>query len=144
MNTTTEKNLNLALMRTAYKTLESGDVDACVDLLTEDFTANLPGLPDPMHGREIWRLGAQAMWEGFPDLKITVEDMFGVDDKVAVRVHFEGTHRGTFQGVEATGRPVSFRSIEIYRVEGDKVAEEWVAPDMIGLMRQISPEPTGH
>ncbi|MEU9996555.1 ester cyclase [Streptomyces sp. NPDC050848] len=39
---------------------------------------------------------------------------------------------------------MSFRSIEIYRVEGDKVAEEWVAPDMIGLMQQISPEPTEH
>ncbi|MEJ8641000.1 ester cyclase [Streptomyces sp. MS1.HAVA.3] len=31
---------------------------------------------------------ARAMWEGFPDLQINVEDMFGADDKVAVRVHF--------------------------------------------------------
>ncbi|MDQ0954710.1 steroid delta-isomerase-like uncharacterized protein [Streptomyces phaeochromogenes] len=140
--TTTEKNL--ALLHTSYEALERGDLDACAEMLTENFIANVPGLPDPLHGSQIWRLGAQAMWDGFPDLRIKVEDMFGADDKVAVRVHFRGTHRGTFQGIPATDRPVSFRSIELYRVEGDRIAEEWVAPDMISLMQQISPTPTDH
>jgi steroid delta-isomerase-like uncharacterized protein len=142
MDTTVTKNL--ALMRAAYAKVEAQDLDACTELLTEDFVANLPGAPGPLHGREIWRHGTQAMWEGFPDLRIDVEDMFGVDDKVVVRVHFRGTHRGAFQGVEATDRPVSFRSIEIYRIEGDRIAEEWVAPDMIGLMQQIAPAPASH
>ncbi|MFI9051978.1 ester cyclase [Streptomyces sp. NPDC053427] len=136
MNTAPEKNL--ALMHTAYKTLQSGDLDACAAMLTENFIANVPGMPDPLHGREVWKLGAQAMLEAFPDLQIQVEDMFSVDDKVAVRVHFRGTHQGTFQGIRATQRPVSFRSIELYRLEGDKIAEEWVAPDMLSLMGQIS------
>ncbi|MFD4247827.1 ester cyclase [Streptomyces sp. NPDC058525] len=139
MGTTTERNL--ALLHTAYRALGSGDLDACVDMLTEDFIANVPGLPEPLHGREIWRLGAQAMLDGFPDLQIKVEDMFGADDRVAVRVRFSGTHRGEFQGIAATDRPVHFRSIEVYRVEGGKIAEEWVAPDMISLMQQISPAP---
>ncbi|MET9610148.1 ester cyclase [Streptomyces sp. NPDC006512] len=130
---------NLALLRTAYQQLEGGDLDACVGLLTEDFIANLPGLPGPLHGREVWRLGAQAMLAGFPGIRLDIEDMFGVGDKVAVRVHFHGTHGGTFQGIEATHRPVSFRSIELYRIEGDRIAEEWVAPDMTSLMQQISP-----
>ncbi|MFI1888684.1 ester cyclase [Streptomyces jumonjinensis] len=139
MNTAAEKNM--ALLRTAYQNLRNRDLDACVELLTENFIANLPGAPGPLHGREIWKLGTQAMLEGFPDLQITVEDMFGAGDKVAVRVHFRGTHQGTFQGVAATHRPVSFRSVELYRLEGDRIAEEWVAPDMITLMRQISPPP---
>ncbi|MGW7041990.1 ester cyclase [Streptomyces avermitilis] len=140
MATATEKNA--ALLRTAYQRLQSGDLDACVELLTENFIANVPGTPDPLHGREVWRLGAQAMLEGFPDIQVDVEDMFSVRDKVAVRVHFRGTHQGTFQGVAATHRPVSFRSLELYRIEGDKIAEEWVAPDLISLMQQISP-PSG-
>ncbi|MER7049158.1 ester cyclase [Streptomyces jumonjinensis] len=139
MNTAAEKSM--ALLRTAYQNLRNRDLDACVELLTENFIANLPGAPGPLHGREIWKLGTQAMLEGFPDLQITVEDMFGAGDKVAVRVHFRGTHQGTFQGVAATHRPVSFRSVELYRLEGEKIAEEWVAPDMITLMRQISPPP---
>ncbi|MQS36471.1 ester cyclase [Streptomyces katsurahamanus] len=143
MNTAAETNAetNMALLRTAYQNLRNRDLDACVELLTENFIANLPGAPGPLHGREIWKQGTQTMLEGFPDLQITVEDMFGAGDKVAVRVHFRGTHQGTFQGVAATHRPVSFRSVELYRLEGDRIAEEWVAPDMITLMRQISPPP---
>ncbi|KOU19059.1 hypothetical protein ADK52_29415 [Streptomyces sp. WM6372] len=125
-------------MRTAYETLQSGDLDASATMLTEDFIANVPGMPDPLYGREVWKLGARAMLKGFPDLRIQVEDMFGVDDKVAVRVRFRGTHQGTFQGIRATQRPVDFRSIELYRLEGDKIAEEWVAPDMMSLMQQLS------
>ncbi|MFF3017293.1 ester cyclase [Streptomyces sp. NPDC057939] len=138
MGTVTEKNLTL--LRTAYGRLERADVEACAQLLTEDFIANVPGMADPLHGREVWKLGARAMWDGFPDLRITVEDMFGAGDRVAVRVHFSGTHRGSFQGFAPTGREVGFRSLEIYRVEDDRIAEEWVAPDMISLMRQIAPE----
>ncbi|NUK51584.1 ester cyclase [Streptomyces lunaelactis] len=76
--------------------------------------------------------------DAFPDLKINVQDMFSVGDKVTVLVHFQGTHQGAFQQFEATGRQVSYRSIEVYRIEGDKIAEEWVAPDMLSLMQQIS------
>ncbi|MEO3974973.1 ester cyclase [Streptomyces sp. CAU 1734] len=137
MNTAPERNM--ALLRTAYQNLASRDLDACAALMTEDFIANLPGAPGPLHGREIWKLGAQAMIDGFPDLRITVEDMFGDGDQVAVRVRFRGTHQGIFQGVAATHRPVGFRSIEIYRIEDGRIAEEWVAPDMISLMGQISP-----
>lgn len=129
---------NIALLREAFETLQCGDLDASAEFLTEDFIINLPGLSEPLHGREIWKMGVQSMLDGFPDLRIDIEDIFGADDKVAVRVRFHGTHDGPFQGVPPTHRPVSFTSIEIYRVAGDKIAEEWVAPDMMGLMRQIT------
>ncbi|WCD89951.1 hypothetical protein KPP03845_106375 [Streptomyces xanthophaeus] len=141
MIATTEKNITL--LRTAFQAVESGDLDAAERMLTEDFIANLPGITEPLRGREAWRLGAQSMLESFPDLKIEVKDVFGVDDKVTVLLRFRGTHLGAFQQFEAAGRQVNFRSIEVYRIEGDKVAEEWVAPDMIGLMQQISPAPDG-
>ncbi|WP_277914779.1 ester cyclase [Streptomyces sp. Root431] len=48
--------------------------------------------------------------DGFPDLRIDVEDMFGAGDKVAVRVRFRGTHRGAFQGVAATNAPKDGRN----------------------------------
>jgi steroid delta-isomerase-like uncharacterized protein len=129
---------NVTVVRAAFETLQDGDLDTCAEHLTENFIVNLPGLPEPLHGREIWKLGVQAMRDGFPDLRITVEDIFGADDRVAVRLHFSGTHTGAFQGVPPTHRKVTFTSVDIYRVEGDKIAEEWVSPDMFGLMRQIA------
>ena len=132
---------NITVVRTAFEALQRGDLDACAELLTETFIINLPGLAEPLHGREIWKLGVQAMFEGFPDLRVGIEDIFGAGDKVAVRLRFSGTQEGPFQGVPPTHRRVGFTSIDIYRVEGDKIAEEWVSPDMMGLMRQVS-EPT--
>ncbi|WP_329025302.1 ester cyclase [Streptomyces sp. NBC_00690] len=134
----------MALIRTAYQLVESGDLDEAAQLLTEDFIANVPGSPAPLHGREIWRQGTKAMKDAFPDLKIDVQDMFGVDDKVTVLVHMQGTHQGVFQQFEATGRQVGYRSVEVYRFDGDRIAEEWVAPDLLSLMQQISPTPTDH
>ncbi|WP_406192302.1 ester cyclase [Streptomyces sp. NBC_01017] len=142
MTATVEKNM--ALMRTAYRLVESGEFDEAAQMLTEDFIANVPGCPDPLHGREIWYQGTKIMKDAFPDLKINVQDMFGVGDKVTVLVHFEGTHQGTFLQFEATGRQVGYRSVEVYRFEGDQIAEEWVAPDMLSLLQQISPTPARH
>ncbi|MFC7328975.1 ester cyclase [Marinactinospora rubrisoli] len=129
---------NMARLRDAYHALQGGDLDACVEMLSPDFIANIPGLPGPVYGTEIWRQGARAMLAGFPDLRIDVEDMFGAADRVAVRARFHGTHLGAFQGARPTGERVAFWSLEMYRFEGGRIAEEWVAPDMAGLMRQIS------
>jgi steroid delta-isomerase-like uncharacterized protein len=137
MQTATPEKIT-AIMRKAYGTLQNGGLEAAAELLTEDFIANLPGLPEPLHGREIWKQGARSMLEAFPDLRIEIEDMFAAGNKVAVRVRIRGTHQGPFEGVPATHREVDFRSLELYRLEGDKIAEEWVAPDMISLMQQIS------
>ncbi|MEV4282636.1 ester cyclase [Actinoplanes xinjiangensis] len=139
MTASVEKNVTV--VRTAFETLQHGDLDACAEQLTENFIVNLPGLPDPLRGRKIWKFGVQAMRDGFPDLSIVIEDIFGAGDRVAVRLRFSGTHTGTFQDVPATHRPVTFTSIDIYRVEGDRIAEEWVSPDMAGLMQQITAAP---
>jgi steroid delta-isomerase-like uncharacterized protein len=132
---------NIALLRRGFELVQSRDLPASAELLTEDFIANLPGLPEPVRGREIWTLGVQAMWQGFPDLRIEIADIFGAGDRVAVRLRFSGTHDGEFEGVPATHRPVNFTSVEIYRFEGDRIAEEWVSPDMLGLMQQITAPP---
>jgi predicted ester cyclase len=82
--------------------------------------------------------------EAFPDLRLTVQDIFSVGDKVAARVAFHGTHRGEFQGIPPTGKEVAFSSIEVNRMVGGKVEEHWVELDLLGLMQQlgVAPGPT--
>ena len=81
--------------------------------------------------------------EAFPDLRLTVEDIFSVGEKVAARVAFHGTHRSEFQGIPPTSKEVAFSSIEVNRVVGGKVEEHWVELDLLGLMQQLGilPEP---
>lgn len=68
--------------------------------------------------------------------------MIAGGDKVVVRMTWEGTHRGAFLGVAATGRPVRYERIEIWRVDDrGRLAEHWGAYDFYGLLRQLDAVP---
>lgn len=69
------------------------------------------------------------MAQGFPDLATTMEDTIAEGDKVVVRWRATGTHRGTFDGIPATGRTVTFTAISIMRLAGGMIVEEWVEAD---------------
>ena len=113
-----------------------------VDVLAPGYIAHAPGLPSPLD-LEAWSQFTAAFVEAFPDLRLTVEDIFSSEDMVAARVSFRGTHRGEFQGIPPTGKEVAFTSIEVNRVRDGKVEEHWVELDLLGLMQQLGaiPEP---
>jgi steroid delta-isomerase-like uncharacterized protein len=71
------------------------------------------------------------------DPHFTIEDLVAEDDKVVVRWTNSGTNVGEFAGMPATGRSFSIQGIDIYRVEGDKLAEHWHVIDLFGQMQQL-------
>ena len=62
---------------------------------------------------------------------------------MTTRYTLGGTHQGEFFGIPASGRRVEISGINIDRVEGGKVVEEWASYDLLGAMRQLGaiPEP---
>ncbi|WP_405062964.1 ester cyclase [Kribbella sp. NBC_01505] len=135
---TTTRAANVELLRDLYQLVADGEIDRAAEHLTEDFIANQPGRPDPTIGRAPWKEGTHYMLTAFPDLNPTVEEIFGHEDRVVVRVRFEGTHQGPLMDIPPTHRKVTYTSLELYRLEDGKVAEEWVAPDMLDLLRQLT------
>ncbi len=82
-----------------------------------------------------------AFWEqifaAFPDVKVVTHDLVVEGDRIAGRFGIWAP-RGTFFGVEATGRPLNFQSIDFWRVEENRLlAEHWDQLDMAGLFRQL-------
>ncbi|MYX08600.1 DUF4440 domain-containing protein [Streptomyces sp. SID8375] len=130
------------LVRTAFAAFNSGDLDACTQLLTEDFAINIAGMPFQMRGRDAWRQNAMVMRTAFPDFHTRIDDIFASGKHIAVRLTMQGTHRGDFRGIPATGRRVEYSSIELYRVADGYLAEEWIASDMETLMRQLNGFPS--
>lgn len=128
---------NVKLMRTAFAALGRKDADAVVALMPPDFLINIAGMPYQKRGTGTWRKHAEILFFAFPDLQVKVEDIFGAEDKVAVRLRISGTHAGEFLGVRPTGKRVDYESTEIYRIADGKIAEEWICSDMLTLMAQI-------
>lgn len=134
----TQAQANIDLIRRALSAFNAADLDQCVTLLTEDFAINLAGMPFQMRGREAWTSNAEVMQTAFPGIQAEIDDIFGAEDRVAVRLTFRGTHRGEFLGIAATGRDVVFMSLELYRVVDGQLAEEWISSDLTTLMRQLT------
>jgi predicted ester cyclase len=76
---------------------------------------------------------------------MTIEDIFGEGDRVAVRLTSRATQSGEFMGMPATGRTYEIEELHIFRVEGDRIAEHWHQMDAFGMLRQLGamPSPKG-
>jgi steroid delta-isomerase-like uncharacterized protein len=129
---------NVELVRAGFQAFNERDADGCMALAAPDLIINLAEMPEPQHGREVWRQGFEMMKLAFPDLQAHIEDIFAAQDKVAVRLRFHGTHSGDFLGFPATGRTIEYVSHEFYRIADGLIAEEWICSDMATLLRQLS------
>ena len=128
---------NKALVRREYEQgVNQQNFSVRDEVLASNFVAHFPGHA-PIQGIDEFRQFTSAFFTAFPDLKTTIEDLMAEGDKVAVRQTWRGTHTSNFLHIPPTGKQVTFTSIEIYRVSGGKLAEEWVELDMFGLLQQL-------
>lgn len=74
----------------------------------------------------------------FPRYELEVLDMVAEGDRVACRMVFRGTHRGDFQGIEATGRDATMSVYAFYQVADGKIADAWVLADGADLVEQLT------
>lgn len=129
---------NAALVLNSIEALNAGDTEGLLAVVAPDIVIHYAEMAEPLHGRDTWQHGFELMRRAFPDLEARVDDLVAADDKVAIRVSFQGTHQGEFQGIPATSRTIHYVSHEFYRVENGLFAEEWICSDMASLFRQLS------
>src|SRR5262245_53619660 len=93
--------------------------------------------PDRLvEGREALRQRRAAFLIGFPDLRLTLDDLVAVGDKAAVRWTLTGTHRGAFGPYPPTGKAVTMTGIMLFRVGDGRVTEGWGCFDTLGAVQQ--------
>jgi steroid delta-isomerase-like uncharacterized protein len=114
-----------------------GDLAVCESVFSADYVGHLAGMPAPVCGPQEFQQLVQLYRTAFPDVHLTVEDVFASGDRVAVRWVSRGTHLGPMMGIPPTGRPIEIMGISIFRIAKRKVAEEWEGFDTMGLMQQL-------
>src|SRR5918996_1063076 len=73
-----------------------------------------------------------------PDLHIGVERRHATLDHVILEVRISGTHRGTWRGLPATGRPVRIPLCAVYTFDDTgKLAGERIYYDRAAILGQI-------
>jgi len=127
------------ICRFIEEAINEGQSELLAELIADDHVGHGPF--GDHYGLEGMRIALADYRFAFPDLKLTVEDLMTVDDKVALRFTLQGTHDGPFMGIPPTGRVVTASGIAINHLVGGKLAESWVNLDALNLLRQIGASP---
>jgi steroid delta-isomerase-like uncharacterized protein len=127
---------NKAIVRRVFDEIVSkGNLSVADELLAADYVNH--DFPAPAPGAEGFKLVTTMFRTAFPDIVVKLADVLAEDDKVVTRGVFEGTHKGEFMGIPATGKRVSVKYLDVWRLENGKAKENWVQMDLLGLMQQL-------
>jgi steroid delta-isomerase-like uncharacterized protein len=114
-----------------------GDLGAVDDVLAADFVNNDPPFgvsPD----REGMRSAGAMFRSVFPDWHSDVLFLVAEGDIVVEVFTASGTHIGEpIMGVPASGRGVTLRGINVWRLLDGRITERWGRLDDLGFLRQI-------
>ena len=123
-----------------------GNYAVADDLMAPGIVNHGPG-SSPVRGTAGIKRQAALLRTAIPNLRATLNDQFGHDDRVVSRWTGSGTHSGPLKlptgTVEGTGRSISFDEIRIDRHAGGRIVESWWIPDRFTLWQQLGllPEP---
>jgi predicted SnoaL-like aldol condensation-catalyzing enzyme len=98
-----------------FERVAGGDLDAIDERLAPGFVDH-DAPPATPAGPEAAKAFAGAMISHHPDMKIEIEDVFGEDDRVALRLRWNAEETGYTQ-----------YGIVVFRFDGDRIAERWSA-----------------
>lgn len=134
---------NKELFRRVFDALNGRDFDAFADTHADDIV--LHDHDEEFHGVEAAIEREETIYEAFPDMRYTPEDILAEDDLVAARWTVTGTHEGELDGIKPTGKEVEFPACGVLRVEDGNITEVWLTYDQLGMLQQlgVAEPPTG-
>jgi len=133
---------NKAIARREIEEFEGkGDVSLGPSLFSADYKLTFGSAPAMDHAGHEQLL--KALRGAFPDLRILVAEQIATPDRVANHWIAQGTHRGAFQGIPATGKAVTFTGNNIMHLSQARIRALWGQLDGYGLMTQLGviPQP---
>ena len=106
-----------------------GSLDICDELLSSSM--------DIEEQKEFVR----AQHTALGNLRLTILDLLAEGDQVAIHWRIDGTHKGDFLGVAATGKPVTFQGIALLRITDGKIADDIAYWDNQSILEQLGAVP---
>lgn len=131
-----DEQLDKATARRFFEAAALGDLEAFDKLFTPDYHDHDIASGEDLRGPEVLRREVTAYRKAFA-FDFRIDKQVGEGDEVVTRWTFEGTHRGDFMGLPATGKEVAMTGMTIFRFREGKIAEGWWNWDRLGLMRQL-------
>jgi steroid delta-isomerase-like uncharacterized protein len=126
-----------AIRRFIEEAWNSKNLSVVDEVFASDYVFHDPTNPADVRGPDGLKQLIGMYLSAFPDVHFTIEDMIIEGDKGATRWRSTGTHRGDLPNIPATGRQSTITGITVSRFAGDRIAEDWVNWDTLGMMQNL-------
>ena len=123
---------NKAIVRRFVEAYNKRNLNLFDDLLAPDYVDHTSQV-----GIEGLKQLMNMAFKAFPDLHETIEDIIAEGDKVWVRITFTGTNTGEWLGFAPTGKKVTSKNVDTYRIVNGKLAEYWNVTDASDFNKQL-------
>jgi steroid delta-isomerase-like uncharacterized protein len=81
---------------------------------------------------------ARDLIAAFSNFHVNADDLIADGQMAVKRWTATGIHTGSLAGIPASGRPVQFSGVSIYRFANDRIVESWYVYDLFGLIQQVT------
>ncbi|MFL6322119.1 MAG: ester cyclase [Nitrososphaeraceae archaeon] len=90
-------------------------------------------------GRQGFKQFFIPFFSAFPDVHATIEHILAENSVVLVFLNWTGTHKGQFQGIPATNKPINMRTADLFRIDDTNgtIVEHWDVVDSLNLLNQV-------
>jgi len=126
-----------ALLEGLLEIYNEGNFDITEDVFTADFVLHDCGLPEDLVGIDSFEGFVTDERITFPDFKLTIDEFFVKDDKMALRWTVTGTQTGPLRDLPPTGKKMQISGLAITRIADGKFAEEWLYFNVLDFYQQL-------
>src|SRR5437588_3228716 len=126
---------NKAIVRKYIELWSTGNLALADEVLAADFVDHTH--PNQAAGPESVKQEVKTFREGFPDARITIEQMIGEGDTVAFRFALRGSHLGMFAGFAPTGKEDVLTGVDFIRLADGKMVELWSTQETLSWAQQL-------
>jgi predicted ester cyclase len=121
-----EEENNKAIIIAFTNASNDRNYTAIEQYVAENIIEHRPGVES---GRNSTIEFLQSLATAFPDFHTNIDHIVAEGDRVVVFTTTNGTHEGEFifaPGVSPTGKEVSFKLADMYRISNGQIVEHWV------------------
>jgi steroid delta-isomerase-like uncharacterized protein len=129
---------NKAVVQRLFEAINNGNLDELPQVVAPDVVDHNAVIFMQPEGPGGVREGIRMLLQGFPDLRLTTEDLIAEGDRVAARFTVSGTNTGDYRGLPApTQQHFESEAIAILRIADGRVAEIRGTADRLGMLTQL-------
>ena len=137
-NINSKLEANKDIVRQFAELVNNNNYNALDDIVADNFVRNSQATPEvKISSLDEFKQFGKMNSESFPDMKGVIELMVAEGGYVAAYVTFTGTQEGPMGSFPATGKKMESKTMAIFRLENNKIAELWIEWDNLAILSQL-------